>query len=202
MTIITEIITLSKKLEDGIEFSCQMCGQCCKGFCEGEVYLYREDIIRLAKHLNYQSASKLKEFAKKYVKIIDDKFYWKEPGANRGRNYSFKTLGFKFFGEDERCSFLDDHNSCTVHEVRPFQCRCFPWWQMMVSSSNSSRKNFLDYSKKCPGLKGLKGKFHSREEILEWAKEEYKIEKIFFLEMKKNNFDIFKVYKFLTQKKV
>ena len=187
-------IKLSKSLEDGIEFSCQMCGSCCRGFNEGEVYLYKEDIFRLANFINLKGKNGLREFAKKYLKVIDESFYWKEPGAERGKTYKFKTLGFKFAGEDEHCHFLID-NKCSVHSARPFQCRCFPFWQMMVSS----RKNFIDYTSKCKGLQILKGRFYSKQEILDWAKAEYEIEKNYFLEMKKNNFDIFKVYPFLPK---
>ena len=66
---------------------------------------------------------------------------------------------------------------------------------MMVSS----RKNFINYSKKCPGLRELKGNYYSKNNILEWAKAEYSIEKEYFLKMKKNNFDILKVYPFLPK---
>ena len=198
-------IKLSKILENGKEFSCKMCGTCCRGLHEGEVYLYRDDIVRLAKHLKLKGKLGLITFARKYVKIIGEIFYWKEPGAKRGRNYKFKTLSFKFTGDDDHCYFLDNNNVCTVHKARPFQCRCFPWWRMMVNSS-SGWKNLIVYSKKCPGLRDSlrdslsnKGKFYSRDEILKWAKREYEIEKKFFLEMKKNNFDIYRVYEFLPK---
>ena len=184
---------IAKDLNNGIEFSCQMCGKCCIGFDDGEVYLYYEDIIRLAKHLNLNSESGLRKFAKNYVKVIDDYFRWKEPGAQKSKNYKFKTLGFKFTGGDDHCHFLKD-NICSVHKFRPFQCRSFPFWQMMVSST----KNIEDYKKKCKGLQILKGQFYSKEEILDWANTEYEIEKNYFLEMKKNNFDILKVYPFLS----
>ncbi|MFX1313107.1 MAG: YkgJ family cysteine cluster protein [Promethearchaeota archaeon] len=188
-------IRLSKKLENGIEFSCQMCGSCCRGLNEGEVYLYKDDILRLANYLNLNDKDGLREFTKKYLKVIEVSFYWKEPNIQRGKTYKFKTLGFKFIGEDEHCEFLDNDNKCSVHKYRPFQCRCFPFWKMMVSS----RKNFLDYTKKCIGLQISKGRFYSKQEILSWAKEEYKIERDYFLEMKKNNFDILKVYPFLPK---
>lgn len=191
----TTEIKISRNLEDGIEFSCQMCGKCCKGFNEGEVYLYKDDILRLTKFLNFKGKNGLRKFAEKYLKVINDSFFWKDPGAQRGKTYRFKTLGFKFTGEDEHCHFLKN-NKCSVHVARPFQCRSFPFWQMMVSS----RKNFEDYTKKCKGLQVLKGKYYSRDDILNWAKTEYKIEKKYFLEMKKNNFDIFKVYPFLSKK--
>ncbi len=171
-----------------------MCGNCCRGFNEGEVYLYKDDILKLAKFLILKGKIGLKEFSKRYLKVIDDSFFWKAPVAERGKTYRFKTLGFKFTGDDEHCHFLIN-NQCSVHEARPFQCRSFPFWKMMVSS----RKNFLNYTKKCKGLQLSKGTFYPKQEILEWAKAEYEIEKNYFLEMKKNNFNIFKVYPFLPK---
>ncbi len=117
---------LVKRFENGCWFSCQMCGRCCKGLKEGDVFLYRDDIIRLKNFLNKTKKISLKEFAQKYLKIIDDSFYWKELGAERGKNYKFKSLGFKFIGDDEHCEFLNDKNECNVHNARPFQCIAFP----------------------------------------------------------------------------
>lgn len=176
-----------------------MCGACCRGFDEGEVYLYEEDITRLTNFLNLKSKISLRKFARDYLKLVDNKFYWKEPGAKKGHNYKFKTLGFKFIGDDEHCEFLTDKNECSVHHVRPFQCIAFPvGWNMLINSFH----NFKDYSKKCPALrKSLinEGKFYSHEEILKLSIQEYEMEKQFFLKMKKNNFNIFKVYKFLPK---
>lgn len=177
-----------------------MCGDCCRGFDEGEVYLYQDDIDRLTNFLNISSKSELKKFAKKYLKIIDDTFFWKESGEEKGITYEFKTLGFNFTGNDEHCHFLKD-NKCSVHEMRPFQCQCFPFWKMMVRS----KKKVIAYSKKCPGLQASlrgNGKYYSREEIQKWAKAEYDIEEKYFLEMKKNNFNILKVYPFLSEEKL
>ncbi len=187
-------IKIIKKFEKGINFSCQKCGDCCRGLDEGEVYLYENDILRFAKFLKISP----KKFCSKYVKLIDDTFYWKEDGAQRGKKYRFKTLAFRFFGEEERCYFLVKNN-CSIHEARAFQCRAFPiGWNMLINNI----KSFTDYAKKCPGLKYSlenKGKFYLREEILKWATEEYDMEKQFFLKMKKHKFDIFKVYKFLPK---
>ncbi|MFW9822672.1 MAG: YkgJ family cysteine cluster protein [Candidatus Thorarchaeota archaeon] len=197
----SEEIKISKFLENGIEFSCQMCGDCCRGFNEGEVYLYMDDILRLAKMLKMNDEKGLRKFANEYVKVINDSFYWKELGATRGKTYKFKTLGFAFAGDDEHCHFLDENNRCTVHKHRPFQCRCFPFWKMMVTS----RKNVIEYSKKCPGLKASlkgKGKYYNLQEIRKWAKAEYQMEQKYFLKMKENNFDILKVYPFLPREKL
>jgi Fe-S-cluster containining protein len=190
----TTDIKLSKALEKGIHFSCLMCGTCCRGLHEGEVYLYEEDVIRLANHLNLKGVEGLREFAKKYLKVIEDTYMWKEEGAEKKKRYRFKTLAFKFNGNDEHCQFLID-NKCSVHEARPFQCRCFPFWQMMVSS----RSNFTNYSKKCPGLRELKGNFYSKENILDWAIAERRLELNYFLKMKANKFNLLKVYPFLPK---
>ncbi len=174
-----------------------MCGACCRGFEEGEVYLYMDDISRLTKFLGYKNKAGLRKFARKYLKIIEDSFYWKEPGAKRGCNYKFQTLGFKFIGDDDRCSFLDK-NKCTVHKARPMQCKIFPFWVQMLEHFS----NIKDYSIKCSALQNSlenRGKFHSREEILKWGQLEHEIEKKYFLEMKRNDFDIFKMYKFLPK---
>jgi Fe-S-cluster containining protein len=179
--------------EHGVNFSCQMCGDCCRGSDEGEVFLYREDVYRLAKFLNLTGNKGLRKFAKKYLKVIENTFFWKEPNAEKGKTFRFNTLAFSFTGKDEHCHFLID-NRCTVHQARPFQCRCFPFWKIMVSS----RKNVINYSKKCKGLRLLQGHYYSRREIISWANEEYRIEKEYFLEMRKIDFDILKVYPFLT----
>ena len=193
-TLFNTDIKLSKILEKGINFSCLMCGACCRGLNEGEVYVYEEDIKRLAAYLKMKGFNGLRKFTKKYLKIIEDTYMWKKEGSERRKKYRIKTLAFKFTGQDEHCHFLND-NKCSVHEARPFQCQCFPFWQMMVSS----RANFIDYSKKCPGLRELKGKFYSKEDILEWALAEKNVERDYFLRLKAHKFDIFKVYPFLPK---
>ena len=172
-----------------------MCGECCRGLKEGEVYLYLEDIKRLSDVLKLKGTEGLRQFAEKYLKITNDSFYWKKPGAQRRKKYFIKTLGFKFIGDDEHCEFLMG-NKCSIHEARPFQCRCFPFWQMMIKSP----KEIREYAKKCPGLRDLNSenaKYYSGEEIYDWARREYELEKKYFLKLKRNNFNIFKVYKFL-----
>jgi Fe-S-cluster containining protein len=181
-------------LEGGVNFSCQMCGDCCRGSDEGEVYLYRDDIYRLTQHLGLFGKEGLRIFAQRYLKVIENTFFHKEDGAQKGKTFRFNTLAFAFEGQDEHCHFLVD-NQCTVHLARPFQCRCFPFWKMMVSS----RKNIINYSKKCKGLQVLQGRHYSKREILNWANEEYRIEKEYFLKLREHNFDILKVYPFLTE---
>ena len=87
---------------------------CCRGFNKGEVYKNQDDILRLTQSLNITKKSELGEFAKEYLKVINDSFSWKESEAARGKTYRFKSLGFKFTDDDEHCQFLRE-NHCSVH---------------------------------------------------------------------------------------
>ncbi len=198
--MIVEESKISVNFNKGIHFSCAQCGVCCRGLNEGEVYVYMEDIARLVDFLNKKGKKcTLKEFASNFLKITVQGFYWKDPISKKGKKYSLDTLGLKFYGEDDHCYFLNENNDCTVHEARPFQCRAFPiGWNMLMHSYH----NLKDYSKKCPGLRNSildKGRYHSKEEIIKWTREEYQIELNYFLAMRKNDFDIFKVYEFLPK---
>ncbi|MBN1214288.1 MAG: YkgJ family cysteine cluster protein [Candidatus Lokiarchaeota archaeon] len=193
-------IRLSEFFKNGLYFSCEKCGACCKGLNNGEVYLYKNDIEKLVEYLNKQGEHYTqKSFAKKYLKLIRTSFYWKEEGKTKGKNYYFFALGFKFTGNDEHCEFIDKNDLCSVHIARPFQCRAYPiGWNILIKNM----RNFRKYSKECPALRNSlekKGELYKPEQILEWAKKEYELEKGFFIEMKKNNFDIFKTYKFLPK---
>lgn len=188
---------ISKKLEKGVYFTCQMCGKCCQGMKEGEIYLYQEDIENLSSFLGYEGEKGLKEFGKKYVSIKRHSYYWKAPNKSRGRTYYIDVLALKLIGNTEECQFLVD-NECTVYKARPFQCRSFPiGWKMLMTV----RKKFLAYARKCPGLKLSRknqGNFHSREQMDKLMEKEEKLEQDYFLTLKKADFDIFRVYPFLS----
>ncbi|MBD3196060.1 MAG: hypothetical protein GF317_13460 [Candidatus Lokiarchaeota archaeon] len=193
-------INLSRFFINGIHFSCERCGECCKGLNNGEVYLYKDDIVKMVNFLNeHDREITLEQFCKRYVKIIPNSFYWKDANKKRGKNYAIKVLAFKFVGDNEKCPFLDDKNLCTIHNARPFQCRAYPiGWNMLINNV----RTFQKYSKDCPALsnsKDNKGEYHEENEIIKWAKKEYEIEKNYFLKLRDNDFDIFKLYKFLPR---
>lgn len=189
---------LPRMLKEGFHFSCQFCGRCCTGFDEGDVYLYRDDILRLVSHLNGGKCNDrvLKEFARQYLKITHQTFYWKDDDAKRGKNYRIEVLGFKFTGTDQHCEFMGKDNKCSVYKAAPFQCISYPWWQMHLDKP----RKLKEYSKKCPALdNGFKneGEYIAPKKILELVEEEKRLEEAHFLEMQENNFDIFEVFKFL-----
>ena len=46
------------------------------------------------------------------------------------------------------CVFWRDGVGCEVYEVRPVQCRTFPFWPEVLESEDS----WLEYSAECPGM--------------------------------------------------
>jgi Fe-S-cluster containining protein len=74
------------------------------------VYLDESEERPIAAHLELS----LRAFRERYT-VIDE--------------YGWTELRFP----DDHCVFLDpDSRLCRVHEVRPVQCRTFPFWRPMV----------------------------------------------------------------------
>ena len=98
---------MSKQLwyKDGLRFECSQCGDCCTG-AEGFVWVNKAEIARIAEHLNLD----VETFEKKYVRMIGIR----------------KSL-VEFPNGD--CVFFDGKTrKCNVYEVRPRQCRTWPFW--------------------------------------------------------------------------
>ena len=59
------------------------------------------------------------------------------------------------------CIFLGQDNKCQHYELRPRQCKTFPWWPEIIASKEVWESNYYN----CPGI-GV-GKLHTEEEILQ-----------------------------------
>ena len=82
---------------------CKGCGLCCK--TEGYVFLKEGEAERIAEYLRID----VYEFTDQYCEIIDR-----------------KRLVLKDKEGTTECIFLEN-NLCTIYEVRPKQCRDFPY---------------------------------------------------------------------------
>jgi uncharacterized protein len=132
---------------DGLCFSCTQCGNCCTG---GPGYVWTSDveIDRFAAFLRMDR----KEFLKKYCRMIGGRVSLKERKNHRG---------------EYDCVFLEEIETepgkrrrvCTVYDVRPLQCRTWPFWDGLLKS----RKNWNAASEGCPGIN--KGKAYTKEQI-------------------------------------
>lgn len=104
------------------EFECQRCNECCRQ--PGYVYLAGNEADKIAEHLRLSAF----DFINQYCDLVDR------------RRIVLKKAS------DEACVFLNQ-DGCAIHEVKPAQCREFPFkWRTERS---------FDY---CRGLKKIYGK--------------------------------------------
>jgi Fe-S-cluster containining protein len=116
----SELVEIGKV---NFRFECQPgCTNCCTQ--SGHVYLTPEDVTRISSHLGLDPAT----FEKRYV--------------YRTRNRVRLTIP-----RVHSCHFLTA-TGCSIHEVKPLQCRAFPFWPENVAG----RSAWKAVSRYCPGI--------------------------------------------------
>ncbi len=121
--------------DEGLCFSCTQCGNCCRG--AGNVWISDEEIAGLADLLDLRD----EEFREIYVRR----------SGRRGLVLRQKR--------NQDCIFWGEPGECEVYDLRPRQCRTYPFWNAIVQSSD----DWESEQTSCPGVG--KGAHHSREEI-------------------------------------
>lgn len=122
---------------EGLMFTCTACGDCCTG-APGYVWVNQEEILALTAAMGLGSSA---EFEQLYV-----------------RNIGMRKSLREFPSGD--CVFFDGQTRrCTVYEVRPRQCRSWPFW----SSNIRAPQDWDRTCEICPG--SGKGRLYSLEEI-------------------------------------
>lgn len=102
-------------------FRCLRCGACCRW--EGPVRVSEEEIKAIAAFLEMEESL----FIKEYTCLAPDR----------------KSLSL-LEKEDGSCLYLDDEKGCLIQEVKPLQCREFPYkWK------------FPGWEKECAGGRAL-----------------------------------------------
>jgi Fe-S-cluster containining protein len=91
---------------------------------QGFVYLTEDDIPRIAAYLGLTAAA----FEERYV-------------------YRTKRLRRLRVPRHAQCGFLRD-GGCSIHPVKPLQCRAFPYWPELVGNKGNWKKT----GKWCPGI--------------------------------------------------
>ncbi len=118
----------------GLAFECTQCGNCCSG-APGYVWVTREEIRRISLRLGRTDGTLSKEHLRRV-------------GLNK---YSLTERP----GGD--CIFLtraDGKSGCSIYDVRPLQCRTWPFWSGNVKSPDS----WNSVAGGCPGAN--RGKHH------------------------------------------
>ncbi|MFP4054079.1 MAG: YkgJ family cysteine cluster protein [Phycisphaerae bacterium] len=126
----------------GLAFECQQCGRCCAGPEEGYVWVTPDEITTIAEHLGLPR----KEFMKRHVRRV-------------GTRYSLKECK-----PSHDCIFLQpiegqDGWGCAIYEVRPTQCRTWPFWHSNIHSPEA----WALAGDRCVGIN--RGPLHDPEEI-------------------------------------
>ena len=112
---------------EGVHFACQPdCGRCCDE-PGGIVYLSRADAQRLADHAGLS----VKEFLKRDCTTTLDGRYVLRSNQSDGI-----------------CIYLDGNKQCSIYQVRPQQCKAFPWW----AENLRSKRSWKQVKATCPGL--------------------------------------------------
>lgn len=111
---------------EGLRFKCTGCGKCCTG-PSGHVWLTEAEAEAMAKHLKMP----LEDFAQKYMRRIGNRLALRE--TKRGKDYD--------------CVFLDG-KQCTVYDLRPEQCRTYPWWPDNINTPEDWKQE----AKRCEGI--------------------------------------------------
>ena len=113
--------------KNGVHFSCQPnCGKCCDE-PGGIVYLSPDDATRLAAHAELDVEA------------------WLERGTRQ--TYDGRYV-LKSREEDGICIHLNAQQQCNIYEVRPQQCRAFPWWGENMATPSS----WASVKRNCPGI--------------------------------------------------
>ena len=108
---------------NALRFECQPgCTKCCRQ--KGFVYLTQSDLARIATFLGMTAA----EFERRFV-------------------YRTKRQLRLRIPRQVQCHFLLD-GGCSIHSVKPAQCRIFPFWPELVESRREWRKT----ARYCPGM--------------------------------------------------
>ncbi len=136
---------------DGLRFSCTQCGNCCTGG-PGYVWVSDIEIDRFAAYLRMDR----KDFLKKYCRLIGGKVSLKEHKNHRGEYDCVFLEEIEIKQEDGTSA---RKRVCTVYEVRPLQCRTWPFWDGLLKSP----KAWDAAAKGCPGMN--KGKSYALPQI-------------------------------------
>jgi len=122
-------------LQDGVRFGCTQCGACCTG-APGRVRVSEAEVEAISE-FRKQSAE---DFRRSETRMVEGERWLRE-----------RPNGECVLFEDGRCS---------VHPVKPKQCRLYPFWFNNVRSEAAWRKTCAE----CPGIG--EGDLVSPEEIL------------------------------------
>lgn len=124
---------------NGRRFGCTRCGNCCME--PGYVFLTAPEMKTIAAHLDLPVADFQLRFGVQW-----------DPSAEQWQIDATDGNG---------CPLLDGEGGCTVHAVKPEQCKTFPFWDELLDDQSAweQAKQF------CPGLDREGGQLYTPQQI-------------------------------------
>lgn len=116
--------------KDGFDFifdesKCEECGgKCCIG--DGYVFLELDEIQKIAAFLNLN----IDDFGTKYLRKIGNRYALKENLNN------------------PECIFLDENYKCSIYDLRPKNCKSFPFWDIFKVNPQGAFRECIGLIKK------------------------------------------------------
>lgn len=121
----------------GLSFECIGCGRCCCGPEQGYIWANADEL----------------KFIADYLKI----------DINNLKSEYTKKIGFRRSLIEQKitndCIFLKDRKSCSIYQVRPNQCRTWPFWNSNLQNPQCWNQAAI----RCPGIN--RGRRFSFDEI-------------------------------------
>ncbi|MBW7857467.1 MAG: YkgJ family cysteine cluster protein [Leptonema sp. (in: Bacteria)] len=127
------------------KWTCTACGQCCRG--PGAVYFTENDLVNIRQYLNLDKPSKTNQ--EKWNRILK-------------KLVQKKQNNFFVHQTDDACMFLGKDNKCTIYEVRPLQCRTFPFW----TSNFEGKESYQALKALSPGVRNGRGQPFSNQDVV------------------------------------
>ena len=117
--------------DKAISFACTSCGKCCKSYKNQiKVYVNIAEALQISDHIDMD----IKDFQQKYIEIHYDQD-------------SNELISLKSNDTKSNCIFLKE-NQCSIYQVRPTQCRTYPYWPQIMLDKAS----WLEEAKACEGI--------------------------------------------------
>ena len=127
--------------DEGIRFECTRCGACCTG-AAGQVLVSELEVEAMAATIGQE----IPAFREAFLRKLPD-----------GVSLREKTNG--------DCVFYSA-GSCTIHRVKPGQCRSYPFWVKNLRNESAWEQT----RRSCEGIG--RGRLHTKNEILELLAED------------------------------
>ena len=132
--------------DEGFEFHCTMCGQCCKN--RNDILLSPYDLCRMATGLGISLIDVVDKYGEVYI----------------GESSKIPLVALKMRDDNGKCPFLC-RNSCKIHVYKPTVCALFPLGRA-VARYEEENKNEINYILQ-PTFCGKRDEVHTPRDWME-----------------------------------